>query len=105
MKSAENELTLIQDLIYKTYFNCFKKETQIPTISILENIENALEEEFQRVSELDPDYVQEAQAKKDKQHREEERIMKQRKQHEDQQKKLEHALARANKNQKRQRKY
>lgn len=98
--SEENtvaEIKRLAELIHKTFYNCFKIDSDIPPIAKLEKIENTMEDMYKALELVSPKFIAEKQAKFDKDRRELMRIEQQKEKERIQQEKKEQALERANK--------
>lgn len=103
---AEEQEKILKELNAKVedvYINCIgSNEANISTLQMLTNIENKLEELFQKIEQMPPEKVQEAEKAKEKERRlkqREERIIEQKKNQEERIKKaLERARAEPKKN-------
>lgn len=92
-----NEMKMLAELIQKTFYNCFKMDSDIPPISKLEKIENTMEGMYKALEMVNPKFIAEKQSKFDKDRRELMRIQQQQEKERIQQEKKEQALERANK--------
>jgi hypothetical protein len=102
-EEQEHMLKELHDKVERVYINCIgSNEANITTLQMLTNIENRLEELFQRIEQMPPDKVEEAEKAKEKERRlkqREERIIEQKKNQEERiRKALERARAEPKKN-------
>ena len=93
---VDKELEDINKCVSRTFRKCFNKDSEIPAISMLEQIEAELENQFVAILELDDDYIVRKQNSMMKKHREIAREAKRMRQIQEQQKKIDQALERAN---------
>ena len=96
-ESKNQEYHYLADLIEKMYIKCFGETADVTPVVMLQRINNKLEELYQLIELVDPEFVQSRQAIKDKQRRELQRKEKQEKQEAEVKLKMEQALARATK--------
>ncbi len=102
-EEQEQMLKELHDKVERVYINCIgSNEANITTLQMLTNIENRLEELFQRIEQMPPEKVEEAEKAKEKERRlkqREERIIEQKKNQEERiRKALERARAEPKKN-------
>ena len=95
--SKRQEIRNLALIIEKIYINCFGATADVTPVVMLQRISNKLDDFYQKMDLIDPEYAQNKQAIKDKQRREQQRKEKQEKQEAETKIKMEQALARANK--------
>lgn len=89
------EIRKLAEIIDRIYIKCFGATADVTPVVMLQRINIKLEEFYDKMDLIDPDFAQERQAIKDKQRREQQRKEKQEKQEAEQRIKMEQALARA----------
>lgn len=94
-KEVENEIKRFGKLVNNLFIKCYKKESNISTIGILEKIENDLEDMYKKIDLIDSKFVTEKQSGIDKRRREQQRKDKLEKQALEQKMKTDQALKRA----------
>lgn len=94
-KEVEDEIKKFNKLVSHLFIRCYKKESNVSTIGILEKIENDLEEMYKKIDAIDPKFVSERQSMIDKRRREQIRKDKLEKQALEQKMKTDQALKRA----------
>lgn len=93
---TDNNIKYLESKIKKVYRNCFKADTNIAPIMMLEKLDNTLESFYKRLEQVKPSFVDEIQSKYDKERREQQRIAMQAEKERIQQEKKEQAILRAN---------
>ena len=100
MKKSEDldgELAELSGKIRETHFHCFDRQSDRNLFFLLEELENGLREYDTKLNLVDPAFIKEKQAAKDKHRREEQRLINIKKREQERQKKMQEALRRANK--------
>ena len=92
---GNDELSQVNQLVLKCYKACFGNVANVSTLSMLEILENSLENSYLTVKEFDSAWVSSKQSKKDNARREIARKLKQQLQEKEQQAKIDLALKRA----------
>lgn len=90
------EIKNLSEIIERIYINCFGATADVTPVVMLQRINIKLEDFYDKMDLIDPDYALNKQAIKDKQRREQQRREKQEKQEAEQKIKMELTLARAN---------
>jgi len=97
IEDIESLISSYTSIIEKTYKSCFKKRADVTPITMLERIENRLEEMYQEITLVEPAFVDAKQLQREKERREEQRKLMQKEKERLQQEKKDQALARATK--------
>ena len=92
---VESQLKHFAKLVNNLHIRCYKKESNISTMGILEKIENDLEDMYKTIDMIDSKFVSEKQSNIDKRRREQQRKDKLEKQALEQKMKTDQALKRA----------
>lgn len=94
-EQVEDELAELSQRVRDAHERCFHRQSHSTVLAMLEEFEVAMESCYKEMELIDPAFIQEKQAIKDKQNREKIRTLKQQKRQEEQERKKEQAIKRA----------
>ena len=94
-EQVESELAELSQKVRDAHERCFHRESHKTVVALLEEFESAMDDFYRQLECIDPKFVEEKQAIKDKQNFEKIRTMKQQKRQEEQERKKEQAIKRA----------
>jgi len=94
---VDDDLKIITNHVKKTYMTCFRVSADINALTMLERIENSLENLYSQCSQIDNEHLSKHLMKQEMSRRDVMKKQKQAKDEEEQRKKLEQAIERANK--------
>jgi GTP-binding protein EngB required for normal cell division len=94
-KAQDTEYERVSELVEETFQKCFGIQTDVPPLGLLLKIEESLEEFYQTLETIKPEFIAMKQAQRDKLRREKQRLDKQIAREADQKVKIEQAMYRA----------
>jgi hypothetical protein len=94
-RAQDSDYERVSEKVEQTYRRCFGIATDLPPLRLLERLEGSIEEFYQRLPLIRPEFIAMKQAEHEKQRREKQRVDKQLSREADQKVKMEHAMYRA----------
>lgn len=96
VENLDEQFKILNKVVTKAYYSCFQKVSDMNTLSMLEKIENELEEMYAKSSDILPSFITSKQNEKEKERRDKQRKDRQEMIEQLQKRKLEQAMERAN---------